>query len=329
MARKDTAAQDALLILAILRRIPRRGWITSTEIGKALAESGREVPTRRLQRILRELTDDPAFEVEINTTSKPYAYRRSVPDPTLASMTLSPQVSLLVRMAQEYLKHQLPAPLVKSLDYLFEEAQETLNESARSSRAAMWLRKVAFVPESVPMVPPNIKPRIFEAVSEALYRESKLEIDYVNNQDEEKRGIVSPLGLVQQGCRVYLVCRFDGYENIRHLALHRLQKARALDFAAERPKDFALDRYVASRHFNYSNGRRVRLVLEFESDVFAKNLQETPLNRRQTLERLPDGFWRLEAEVDDTKVLDGWIVSWNLANIRLSEKHPVAEDAEG
>ena len=57
MARKDTAAQDALLILAILKRIPRSSWITSTEIGQALAESGREVPTRRLQRILRELTD--------------------------------------------------------------------------------------------------------------------------------------------------------------------------------------------------------------------------------------------------------------------------------
>ena len=92
MARKDTAAQDALLILAILKRIPRSSWITSTEIGQALAESGREVPTRRLQRILRELTDEPEFGMEINTESKPYAYRRGVPDPTLASVTLSPQV---------------------------------------------------------------------------------------------------------------------------------------------------------------------------------------------------------------------------------------------
>lgn len=192
MARKDTAAQDALLILAILKRIPRSSWITSTEIGQALAESGREVPTRRLQRILRELTDEPEFGMEINTESKPYAYRRGVPDPTLASVTLSPQVSLLVRMAQEYLKHQLPAPLVKSLDYLFEEAQETLNESARSSRAAQWLRKVAFVPESVPMLPPVIKSRIFDAVSEALYRESKLEIDYVNFNEERSTGSSRP-----------------------------------------------------------------------------------------------------------------------------------------
>ncbi len=325
MARKDTAAQDALLILAILKRIPRSSWITSTEIGQALAESGREVPTRRLQRILRELTDEPEFGVEINTESKPYAYRRGVPDPTLASVTLSPQVSLLVRMAQEYLKHQLPAPLVKSLDYLFEEAQETLNESARSSRAAQWLRKVAFVPESVPMLPPVIKSRIFDAVSEALYRESKLEIDYVNFNEEAKHGIISPLGLVQQGCRVYLAARFDGYDNVRHLALHRLQKARVLDFAAERPKGFSLEEYVGSKHFNYSNGGKVRLILEFESGVFAKNLQETPLHRRQTLVRLPDGFWRLEAEVDDTNVLDGWIASWHRANIRLSEKQPVAD----
>ena len=53
------------------------------------------------------------------------------------------------------------------------------------------------------------------------------------------------------------------------------------------------------------------------------------MNRRQTLERLPDGFWRLEAEVDDTNVLDGWIASWHRANIRLTEKHPVGEEARG
>lgn len=329
MARQGTTAQEALLILSILKRIPRNRWITTTEIQQALTESGREVPPRRLQRILKELVEEPDFEVEINTTSKPYAYRRSVPDPSLASTSLSPQVSLLVRMAQEYLKRQLPAPLVKSLDYLFEEAQETLNESG-PSRPAAWMKKVAFVPDNIPMVPPKIKPRIFDAVSEALYRESKLEIDYVNHHDEAKHAIVSPLGLVQQAYRVYLVCRFEGYDNVRHLALHRLQTARVLDFSAERPKDFVLERYIGSIHFNYSNGRKIRLVLEFESPVMAKNLEETPLNRKQTLTRLPDGFWRVEAEIDDTKLVDGWIASWGkAAGIRKVEKLPIGEEPDG
>lgn len=311
MPRKDTTARDALTILAILKRIPRSHWITTTELLRLLAESGREIAPRRMQRILRELVDEKEFGVELDARSKPFAYRRRVPDANLAGTKLSPQVSLLIRMAEEYLKRQLPAPLVKSLDYLFEEARLSLNEAGATSRAASWLKKVDIVPDGVPMLPPNIKPRIFDAVSEALYRESKLEIDYVNHMDRPKHAVVSPLGLVQQAYRVYLVCRFEGYDNVRHLALHRLENAVVLDFPAERPKNFTLDAYIASRHFNYSNGGKVRLELEFESDVMAKNLCETPLTRTQKLERLPDGFWRLEADVDDTVLLDGWIAAWS------------------
>lgn len=124
MPRKDTAAQDALTILAILRRIPRSHWITTTEL------------------------------------------------------------------------QQLPATLVRSLDYLFEEARHSLNEAGATSRATSWMKKVDIVPDSVPMMPPNIKPRLFEAVSEALYRDAKLEIDYVNHLSESKHAVVSPLGLV-------------------------------------------------------------------------------------------------------------------------------------
>ena len=156
----------------------------------------------------------------------------------------------------------------------------------------------------------KILPRIFDAVSEGLYRESKLEIKYVNTLDEEKSGIVSPLGLVQQEQRLYLVCKIDGYDNVRHLALHRISSVRVLDFAAERPADFALDRYVAERHFNYSNGRKIRLVLEFTNAVTAKNLEETPFNRTQAVVSeapAPDPRWRITVDIEDSLLLDGWL----------------------
>ena len=85
MPRKDTAAQDALFILAVLRRIPRNHWITTPELQRALAESGRPVATRRLQRVLKELVDDPEFNVELDARSKPYAYRQRLPDPAFVS----------------------------------------------------------------------------------------------------------------------------------------------------------------------------------------------------------------------------------------------------
>ncbi len=46
-----------------------------------------------------------------------------------------------------------------------------------------------------------------------------------------------PLGLAQQGQRMYLVCRFDGYNNERSIAVHRVRKATVSSFGFERPKE--------------------------------------------------------------------------------------------
>ena len=174
------------------------------------------------------------------------------------------------------------------------------------------------------MVPPDIKPRIFDAVSEALYKDVKLRIRYRNVRDEECEAAVSPLGLVQQDVRLYLVCRFEGYDDVRHLALHRLLDAETLDCPGERPEGFDLDRYVVQRHFNYANSGKIRLILEFTSAETARNLKETPFVGQTSFKVLPDGAWRLEAVVDDTVILDGWIAAWReRAGMRRVEKIPL------
>ena len=117
--------------------------------------------------------------------------------------------------------------------------------------------------------------------------------------------------------------RFDGYDNCRHLALHRMLDAKLLEFAADVPEDFSLDEYMQSRHFNYSNGKKVRLVLEFEDGHTATLLDESPFSRDQKLEKLEDGFWRLEATTDDTSLLKGWIGGWPDGHFRLVEKIPM------
>ncbi len=325
----DTNIRGSLLIIAILKRIPRNHWISTPEIETALKEAGYDISRRKLQRILQDIAECEDLCVECDKRAKPYGFKQGSPSIDLAATHLRPQESLLLRLAEEHLRYQLPGPIMHSLESLFDAARTTLREGGATEKVAAWLKKVAFVSGTVPMLPPKILPRIFDAVSEGLYRESKLEIKYVNTLDEEKSGIVSPLGLVQQEQRLYLVCKFDGYDNVRHLALHRISSVRVLDFAAERPADFALDRYVAERHFNYSNGRKIRLVLEFTNAVTAKNLEETPFNRTQVLERLPDGAWRLTADMDDTVLLDGWIAAWKAtAGIRRVEKTVIAEAPE-
>ena len=60
-------------------------------------------------------------------------------------------------------------------------------------------------------------------MTEALYSDQWLDIDYRNFDGESRDNKrVQPLAQVQQGVRLFLVCQFEGYDNLRHLALHRI-----------------------------------------------------------------------------------------------------------
>lgn len=80
----------------------------------------------------------------------------------------------------------------------------------------------------------------FRKVSDALYANQWLDIIYKNASGHEASYKVMPLGLVQQGPRMYLACQFDGHDNYRCLALHRLVSAKASTLTFERPADFDL-----------------------------------------------------------------------------------------
>ena len=68
-------------------------------------------------------------------------------------------------------------------------------------------------------------------------------------------------------------------------------------------------------------------MIEFSSDVMARNLTETPFSRKQTLVQLADGFWHLETDTDDSFLLDSWLITWHdPAGIRLCTKTPLDRD---
>lgn len=93
--------------------------------------------------------------------------------------------------------------------------------------------------------------------------------------------------------------------------------------------DFDLQSYIHDRHFNYSNGEWVHWILEFKSDVTAKNLEETPFNTSQKLTRKEDGTWHLEVDIQDSRMLDGWVAMWkNDAQITLSQKEYLERETD-
>ena len=90
-----------------------------------------------------------------------------------------------------------------------------------------------------------IRPLIFNKVSEGLFKQVKLDIVYFKSENEEEVQLrVSPLGLVQQDVRLYLVCCYEDTTQIRNLALHRIKKVELTTFIAEEPKGFDLQQYV-------------------------------------------------------------------------------------
>ena len=133
-----------------------------------------------------------------------------------------------------------------------------------------------------------------------------------NAEGEKKEAILSPLGLVQQDGRLYLVCQFDGYGNYRHLALHRIDSVKQLKDNALGVSDFKVKDYIKSRHFNYTGDktRLIHLILDFKNPQTKTYLEESPFNRSQKITEPEKGLFRLETDLVDSILLDGWIKMW-------------------
>ena len=329
MARQMNAINQAMLYLEVIRRIPRHRFISTMEIQNSLRASGIEVQILTLQRYLKQLYESGNLPLERDNRSKPYSYRMGTDSSPFPFTKLSPQEALMMRLVEANLKYQLPGKLNRAMEPFFEAAKQVLDDvPGRVTKENEWLNKVAVVSNSLPQIPPNIKPRIFEEVSNALFNNQKLKVTYHNTEGHEKTKTISPMGLVQQDIRLYLVCRFDGYTDIRHLALHRITDAELLNEPAQKERDFDIKTYVREHHFNYTNEATpiVKLTLEFTSEATALNLSEAPFNRTQKIEKLDNGHYVLTVVIEDTLLLTGWINTWKeKAGIVRVEKEPAAQ----
>ena len=128
---------------------------------------------------------------------------------------------------------------------------------------------------------------------------------------------VMPLGLAQQGPRLYLVCRFEDFDNERSLALHRIRKAQASTLSFERPKEFDLAQYDADGRFGFGYGEKVRLTFEIETEA-GFHLTETPLSPDQDVQVLNAEWMQISATVVDSAMLEWWLRGFGEAvrNIR-------------
>lgn len=311
MPRRPDNLETLHLSLEMLKRIPRQRKIDSRELQAQLVEAGYDRDLRTIQRQLESLCAH--FDIECDDTSRPYGYRWKEAAPGLSLPGLTEQESLLMALAEQNLRHQLPTALMKSMQGFFDQARRNLSPShdgISATRAREWLKKVRVVGTTLPMLPPKIVPGVFEQVSQALYNNRWLEVTYINGEGKRTQSKVMPLGLAQQGVRMFMPCRFEGYDDTRNLALHRIQAAQCTTLPFQRPADFDLQAYDDNGRFAFGHGGKIAIHL-WVDDKLALLLKESPLTVDQVLTPAmrQQGGQELKATITDSAMLVWWIRS--------------------
>lgn len=300
------------LSLELLRRIPSRHPITAEELHGQIQAEGIQRDIRSIQRQLKVLSD--SFDIDCDTRSKPYGYKWKGNSGGFSVRSLSEQESLLLILAEQHLQNFLPPSLMKSMSGFFDQARRNLTSppGVTDSRASKlnkeWLDKVRVVSTSQPLIPPKIDHEVFENVSTALYNNQWLAVTFKNQKAAKKTSTVMPLGIAQQGLRMYLVCRFEGYDNERSLAMNRISKAEVSSLTFDRPKHFNFKQYDDDGRFGFGEGKKIRLVFRISRPA-GLHLLESPLSIDQFVTEHEDCY-EIAATVVDTAQLTWWLLGF-------------------
>ena len=320
MAKRTDTLGTVRLAVELLRRIPRGRKVTAAELHHQVTDAGLGCAIRTVQQLLVMLTDQ--FDIDVDDRSKPYGYKWKENAEGLALPILSDQESLLLALAEQQVRGLLPTSVMKSMDGFFVQARANLGDKPQARRELEWLSKVRVVSTTQPLLPPEIADGVFEEVSAALFGNRWLAVEYKNAAGKTSSTEVMPLGLAQQGPRLYLVCRYRGYDNERSLALHRILSAKASTLPFDRPKDFNLQKYDNDGRFGFGDGKLVRLTFRIEKGA-GQHLLESRLSEDQEVKDVGDEF-EISATVVETAQLEWWLRGFGeqVMEVRRSDTMP-------
>lgn len=315
---RPNSLETLAFTLDLLKRIPRNRKISAPELLEQLKDAGWQRDLRTVQRQLDELSRH--FDIERDDRSKPYGYQWKPQARGLSLPGLTEKESLVLALAEQHLSALLPADVMASMEPFFAQARSTLAEhpddGPRTRAAREWMRKVRVVSTSQPLLPPTVKPGVLEAVSRSLYNNHCLEVDYENSAHKRVQATVMPLGLAQQGERLYLVCRFRGHENERSLAIHRILAVQETGTPFHRPASFDLQAYDDKGRFAFGNGNQINIDFLIHKAA-GLHLLESRLSMQQQVEDAGDNY-RIRATVTDTERLKWWLRGFGNAVTVLS-----------
>lgn len=295
------ALQRQWQMLRLIPREPRR--IGVTDIQRLLAAADFKVSARTIQRDLMALS--AAFPLTMDDRDKPYGWSWKKDGRTFDLPGMDPQTALTFKLVEMFLGGVIPPAVRQNLDPHFKNATEVLKE--RPLRR--WAERVRVIRSRQTLKAPNIRDAAMQTVYEALLGSRSFKAHYRKPSGESADYDVNPLGLVFKDEVGYLVATLFDYNDIRQLALHRIEQAKLLDQSTTVPKGFDLDEYIRHGNFDYPVGDAIKLVAKFERDI-ADLLRETPLSDDQSITPLDDDYSLVKATVLDTSQLRWWLLSF-------------------
>ncbi|CAA0120438.1 helix-turn-helix transcriptional regulator [Zhongshania aliphaticivorans] len=289
-------------IMTMLSLIPREPAKISTDrIMGYLSDAGHDVTQRTIQRDLHEVSATHA--IVLDERSKPYGWSY-IAGYNGRNEAMNPFEALAFIIASREYSSRLPSGIAQYLAPQERAAKRVLDSF--SSSLALFDEKVARIPRGFGLMPAEIPQSILDAVYDGLLREKILVLNYAT----KKQVKVHPLGLVFRDQITYLVCTFWDYQDIRQLALHRIEACSVTGDDAHIPKDFSIRKYEETGAFGYLNSKkRIKLKLKMTKDA-ANHLKETPISEDQNIIDAEDGWVIVTASVLDRKDLLWWILGF-------------------
>lgn len=318
MAERKENMEGLVMTLELLKRIPASRWVTIKDVQGALQQQDARFirSERNYQKMFRKLVNEGLIDED--ASSKPHRFKSNETSKRLTVRSLNAKEALLLTLAEQQLRPILPAKLMKCMDSFFTEARSQLSEKASAQLECEWLAKVRTISTTQPLLPPKVDAEVFQQVSDALFGNQWLELTYKSANSKKAADYkVMPLGLVQQGTRMYLACRFDGYDDNRSLALHRMLSANASTLQFDRPKNFDLSQVNEDLSFSDEQPKMVRLSFTIDK-ANGLHIVECPLSQDQQVVEVENKY-KITAVVADTDVLDRWLMGFGDEVCKMSK----------
>lgn len=290
----------------MLKKIPAYPRSISTgDIHQYLRDEGHDVELRTIQRDLNRLSTDFSLTCEMAGRANYWQWAKGANSLEIPSMT--PSAALMFKLVEQYLKPLLPRSTLRLMAPYLERSTEVM----KATQFQGWRKNVRMLGRGPNLIPPRISNEVREVVYAALMENKRFQVNYRPRQKKAVKYEVNPQGLVVKDGITYVVSTLWNYDDLKHLALHRMRLPELLDKPGNVLKGFSLADYLeteSSFAYPVTHGK-LRLKVRLDSQA-AFHLRESKLSADQKLEGIDEASVILTATVADSSEIRWWLLGF-------------------